>query len=220
MTTQTTIQPIIPVNEAVAQAYTNLTTMYELFDEMRQNDFPEDITRTLYDELIDRATTMLREVNADYQNYIRQNIIRTREARRALYAQQPPRQPRQAQPQHLRQATEPIPTLPNDDEDYEPIVRHRRHVSRALTKREMDVVMPEPCGICYDTYTKLNSVSTCCGHSFCKDCFTSHENATRSQPITCPLCRKMKPIVTEYRGRKSPNTGRASSTDSLIPADV
>jgi len=216
----------IPVSETIAQAYTNLTNTYQMFAEVRQHDFPEDIVSMLYGELTQHLTTMLNEVRADQNNYARQATLRTREARRALNAQRQPRAPAPAP------APEPAPaplalippsdiiviedgpmTPPGPPPEYSMLEelfplrlprRRRRHVSRAIPKRELEDVIAEPCSICYETYKKVNSVSTCCGHSFCKDCFASHEHANRYQTITCPLCRKMMPTITEYRARKAP----------------
>lgn len=217
----------IPVSETIAQAYTDLTNTYQMFAEVRQHDFPEDIVSLLYGELTQHLTAMLNEVRADQNNYARQATLRTREARRAMNAQRQPRQPQAPAPAPAPAnsgAPAQLTLIPPNDiivvdgpgtppgpppgydvsaevERVRIPIRRRRHVSRAIPKRELDVVIPEPCSICYEPYTKVNSVSTCCGHSFCKDCFVTHENTIRDQPISCPLCRKLKPTITEYRAR-------------------
>jgi hypothetical protein len=82
--------------------------------------------------------------------------------------------------------------------------------SKAIKKDDLDVIMPDVCGICLDEYTRANSVSTCCGHNFCVSCYTSaaehcKANVLREdRKMKCPMCRKESPKLTIYRARKTP----------------
>ena len=47
------------------------------------------------------------------------------------------------------------------------------------------------CSICIDDHTRLSTVTTMCGHDFCKSCMCSHldyQLADEQQP-KCPMCR-------------------------------
>ena len=88
-----------------------------------------------------------------------------------------------------------------------PNARRNRRKSKALPKAEIDKDMEDPCSICFEPYTRADSVSTCCNHKFCKTCYGSHEKSVaRGKLVTCPMCRKENPVVTEYRIRKPRET--------------
>lgn len=88
-----------------------------------------------------------------------------------------------------------------------PNARRNRRKSKALPKAEIDKAMEGPCSICFEPYTRADSVSTCCNHHFCKTCYGSHEKSVvRGKLVTCPMCRKENPVVTEYRARKPRET--------------
>ena len=101
-----------------------------------------------------------------------------------------------------------------------PKVRRNRHKSKALPKAEIEKTMEDPFSICFESYTRANSVSTCCNHYFCKDCYASHEKSvTRGKMVSCPLCRKENPVVTEYRARKtrvSKNANKVIETETAV----
>jgi hypothetical protein len=76
----------------------------------------------------------------------------------------------------------------------------------ALKKTEVNQLMPEPCCICMEEYTRVQSVTTSCSHTFCKTCYDEHErtaHVTLHKAVRCPICRTRKPKVTEYRARAS-----------------
>ena len=93
-----------------------------------------------------------------------------------------------------------------------PVVRPRRRrarKSKALSITEIEEVIEDPCCICFETYTRGQSITTCCNHTFCKDCYDSHEKSTPKSK--CPMCRKENPVVTEYRTRKERASGKKVS---------
>jgi hypothetical protein len=100
-----------------------------------------------------------------------------------------------------------------------PVTRMKKPISKALKQSELEVMMPDNCGICMEQNTRANTVTTCCGHSFCKACYDMMLNHTANLPdrrqrkVKCPMCRKECPQVTEYRARKTPVRRNA-----LVPA--
>lgn len=66
-----------------------------------------------------------------------------------------------------------------------------------LTKAAMEVVC-EVCPICMDKPSKINSITTECGHEFCKGCYNEYI-ATANSNKSCPMCRKNDPKITVYR---------------------
>jgi hypothetical protein len=85
-----------------------------------------------------------------------------------------------------------------------PYAHRNKRKSKALPKAEVDKEMADPCSICFEPYTRADSVSTCCNHQFCKTCYGLHEKSVpRGKLVSCPMCRKMNPVVTEYRARKT-----------------
>jgi len=85
-----------------------------------------------------------------------------------------------------------------------PYAHRYKRKSKALPKAEIDKEMADPCGICFEPYTRAESVSTCCNHQFCKTCYGLHEKSVpMGKLVSCPMCRKMNPVVTEYRARKT-----------------
>lgn len=83
----------------------------------------------------------------------------------------------------------------------------RRFNIGCLTKKEQVSKMPEPCCICMDEYTMMDSFTTNCHHSFCKTCFDQHERtglAKLNPRVDCPMCRTQVRSVCSYRARKTP----------------
>jgi len=81
----------------------------------------------------------------------------------------------------------------------------RARITRALKASDVNAFVPDNCGICLEQYTKVNSVTTSCGHTFCKPCFDTHEYMCYRSDVPvvkCPMCRNANPIITEYRPRK------------------
>ena len=82
--------------------------------------------------------------------------------------------------------------------------------TKAIKASQLEEVMPDVCGICLEEYTRANSVSTCCGHSFCSSCYTSAaehcaaNSQRKDRKMKCPMCRKESPKLTVFRARKAP----------------
>ena len=82
--------------------------------------------------------------------------------------------------------------------------------TKAIKACQLEEVMPDVCGICLEEYTRVNSVSTCCGHSFCSSCYTAAaehcaaNSQRKDRKMKCPMCRKESPKLTLFRARKAP----------------
>jgi len=83
--------------------------------------------------------------------------------------------------------------------------RVRKPRIRVLTKATMNTVCDD-CAICMTKPQKLDSVTTDCGHEFCKGCYTDFIAAINSNK-SCPMCRNPNPKITSYRTR-APNQKR------------
>ena len=68
---------------------------------------------------------------------------------------------------------------------------------KTLTEVEIETIC-EDCAICFNKPTKLDSITTECGHEFCKGCYIDYI-ATTNRNKSCPLCRKNNPKITTYR---------------------
>ena len=69
---------------------------------------------------------------------------------------------------------------------------------RAIGRVKFNADCKEVCGICLDTHKKCDSVTTECGHEYCKQCWYSWmSNATSNRK--CPTCRKNHPKTTTFK---------------------
>ena len=55
----------------------------------------------------------------------------------------------------------------------------------------------DSCAICMDIHKKGDSLTTCCGHEFGKECYQNWFNSPTSNQ-KCPTCRATNPSVTVY----------------------
>jgi hypothetical protein len=81
---------------------------------------------------------------------------------------------------------------------------HYKAFVTALTDVEIEAIC-EDCAICFDKPTKLNSITTECGHEFCKGCYKVWVNAANSNK-SCPTCRNPNPKIIAYRPRYQPSS--------------
>jgi len=192
------------VFNAVAETYQELWLI-------RQIEMPDDILSESFTRLTDRIAALNRIAQEQASQHERDSRIRARAERVRLAAVTVQR--RLAETTQIQPVAEvivinndPIHVLP-------PQVRQKRRPARksiALKKTELDAVMPDSCSICMENYTRVNSVTTSCGHAFCKGCYDVHEQtglSNRMLKVRCPLCRTETPKITEYRARKGGNQG-------------
>jgi hypothetical protein len=87
----------------------------------------------------------------------------------------------------------------------EPVRRVRLPKQKSVALKKTDVTHPmtNPCPICYESYTQVQSCLLNCQHHMCKDCiqqWTTSQSAL-GHDINCPLCREKTTLVTGYRER-------------------
>jgi len=187
------------VFNAVAETYQELWLV-------RQVDMPDDILSESFTRFTERIAALNRIVQEQASQHERDARIRAREERVRLAAV--------AAEQIRLAAAEPQQPVVEVIVINAPATRQARQKrqparkSVALKKKELDVMIPESCSICMENYTKVNSVTTSCGHVFCKGCYNAHEQTGLSKhmpKVCCPLCRAETPKITEYRARKGGN---------------
>jgi hypothetical protein len=189
--------PLTPVDQ-LDRVFNTVAGLYQALLVIRPVGMPDDITSEAFDRFINSIDALSRIANEQASQHERDSRIRVREARnRAVDAAR-----LATTTSTTSTATEIIapPPAPNRQ------VRQRRRPARksiALKKTELDVAMPDNCSICIDGYTKVNSVTTSCGHAFCKECYNTHEQTVLANHnrVYCPLCRAVNLKITEYRKR-------------------
>ena len=93
---------------------------------------------------------------------------------------------------------------------------------RVVRRDEFDGIMSDSCGICLDTKTRGETITTSCGHPFCKDCFHSWSdfNVQNGTLVSCPCCRTRCEHTTEVRLRKKKSpTIRNFTPDNIFLRD-
>ncbi|NBW58753.1 hypothetical protein EBR43_13470, partial [bacterium] len=69
---------------------------------------------------------------------------------------------------------------------------------RAIGRIKFNSDCKEVCAICLDTHKKCDSVTTECGHEFCKQCwFSWMSNPAGNRK--CPTCRAYQPKTTTFK---------------------
>ena len=189
------IQYSNPVDR-LGRMFNDVTSMYNELWLVRQVDMPDNILSEAFSQFNESILTLSRMVQEQASQHERDARIRAREERaRMVYAQQ------------VASTATAIPEVIVLDNEL-PIVRHRRRPARksvAVKKMDLPKKMDDPCCICMDEYTRVNSVTTSCGHAFCKGCYDQHEETGLASPtrkVCCPICRSINPKITEYRARK------------------
>jgi hypothetical protein len=197
----TLTQPNHPTNIiTLANAYDEFEEAYAILQGLRGSGLHGDVMRPVYQQTLNRIERLLTVLSDDYIGYMRGERRRTRGV--AIHAAQPAAPVLPSAPE--TPPGSPPPEARRRARGARATFRRRAHKTKAISMRELASQMPEPCSICYEGYTKANSVTTCCGHSFCKGCYSSHEAAHPDRAVDCPLCRKTNPHITEFRSRNKP----------------
>ena len=113
------------------------------------------------------------------------------------------------QPATLIQNVQPLQRVPplqtvQRDQHARPLQHNfvqppRKDVIRALSKAQQLITFADPCSICLNPHTKIDSAITNCGHVFGKNCLQIWTNRNN----TCPQCRTYCSLVTTFRPRKT-----------------
>jgi hypothetical protein len=185
------------------RAFNDVAVMYHDLWLVRQIEMPDDILSESFVQLTNRISVLNRIAQEQASQHERDARIRAREERVRLAAEQ------------AAAAQPPPPVIPEVIQiDHTPAppgnrqVKQKRRPARktiALKKTELDVVIADPCCICMEEYTRVSSVTTSCGHAFCKGCYDTHEQTglSKNMPrVCCPICRAETPKITEYRARR------------------
>jgi len=72
--------------------------------------------------------------------------------------------------------------------------------TRTLPRAVIETNCANACAICIEIPKKIDSLTTECGHEFCKGCYHNWFNS-RNGNKCCPTCRKENPKVTIYKAR-------------------
>lgn len=204
-------------------AFNNVAESYNQLWLLRQHDMPDDIVMESFQQMNTQLLELTRIVQDQTSTHARETRIRERTERVAAQIQQTQQPVRTIEPPghpidppiHPIEQVHPIAQVPPIAIDNDVVLlteaanrRIRTGIRKitALKKTEVNQLMPEPCCICMDEYTRVQSVVTSCSHTFCKTCYDEHErtaHVTLHKAVRCPICRTRKPKVTEYRARAS-----------------
>jgi len=176
-------------------------------------DMPESIVRESVDGLNRYITDLLTNINELHISHVRAQ----RATRRLAAIQTRLPVPETIQTGTVQQTiqTGPIQTGPIQTGPIQPGTiqqtvqpRARIHVNRRprtvaviSDRTTLRAMMPDACGICLDTNNRRNTITTSCGHHYCKGCF-SHwaKNRRGAMAVSCPYCRENVVEITEYKG--------------------
>lgn len=76
---------------------------------------------------------------------------------------------------------------------------------KSLSRVELSACCLDSCSICMEKHSKIDTVTTGCGHEFGKNCYASWLNAPHGNQC-CPVCRKQSPTLVSYRVRATKKT--------------
>jgi len=125
-----------------------------------------------------------------------------------------------------RQQVQEATALVQEDPPVERQPRATKPKSKALKRSALEALMPDDCGICLEKTTRILTIDTCCGHSFCKTCYDAYRVSALTRErradrvIKCPLCRKVNPKITEYRARKPPTRQAAATVEAAATIEA
>jgi hypothetical protein len=99
-----------------------------------------------------------------------------------------------------------------------PRVYRPRETTRVLKRSEETETVSEPCGVCHESYLKLENYTFNCEHQCCKGCFQGWMGTKmgRGEAVTCPFCRERVLTYTGYRKRAVPQR-REGGRDGGMP---
>jgi hypothetical protein len=75
-----------------------------------------------------------------------------------------------------------------------------------LSREELAKSMDDVCIICMETHNISDTLRTCCGHCFGKDCFQTwrEQCETHNRCVNCPMCKNSAPSITKYAELSQP----------------
>lgn len=114
-------------------------------------------------------------------------------------------------PENVRPAAELRPA------DAIPSLTPDKH--KILPRAAFEADCAEVCAICLETHKKGESLTTCCGHEFGKDCYRSWIFSTASNH-KCPTCRTVNPKYTTYSKRVYRAPQRQNNVVNVVENNV
>jgi hypothetical protein len=166
-------------------------------------DMPESIVRESVNGLNRYITDLLTNINELHISHVRAQratrrlvAIQTRPPVPETVIQDPIQQTVQTDP--IQQTVQTGPIQPRARIH---VNRRPRTVAVISDRTTLRAMMPDACGICLDTNNRRNTITTSCGHHYCKGCF-SHwaKNRRGAMAVSCPYCRENVVEITEYKG--------------------
>ena len=103
----------------------------------------------------------------------------------------PPRPPPPAQLRPVAQLRPAAPRQPTE------LIPDKRKI---LSRAAFAANCAEVCAICLDNHQKGETITTCCGHDFGKECYRNWIFSPASNQ-KCPTCRTVNPKITVYGKR-------------------
>ena len=102
--------------------------------------------------------------------------------------------------EEMRRMGMSVPTRPSTSKNS---CQELTQITRVLPQKELEEVFSDYCAICCDNHRRLESLTTCCGHCFGKECFDQWANVCKrdQKRITCPMCKNEIKSITTYRTR-------------------
>ena len=209
--------PLNPVDR-LDRVFNDVAAMYQELWLVRQVEMPDDILSESFARFTERITILSRIAQEQASQHERDSRIRAREERARLAAVEqaridaertlavavaiPPPHPVEPVPEVI--IIDPAPQVNRQ------VTQKRKPARKSVALKKMELVktVDDPCCICMEKYTRVNSVTTSCGHSFCKSCYDRVEQtglASHTRKVCCPICREGNPKITEYRARKGGN---------------
>ena len=152
-------------------------------------DMPESIVRESVNGLNRYITDLLSNINELHISHVRAQ----RATRRLAAIQTRPPVPETIIQDPIQQTVQPRARIH--------VNRRPRTVAVISDRTTLRAMMPDACGICLDTNNRRNTITTSCGHHYCKGCF-SHwaKNRRGAMAVSCPYCRENVVEITEYKG--------------------
>lgn len=152
-------------------------------------DMPESIVRESVDVLTRNIINLLTNINELHISHVRAQ----RATRRQTAIQAPPPTQQTVQPDTIQR--DPIQPRPRVRVNSRP-----RTVVVISDRDTLEAMMPDACGICLDTTIRRKTITTSCGHHYCKGCFTQWAKNRRGRtPVSCPYCRENVVEIIEYK---------------------
>ena len=177
------------------------------------DSFPPDILDESFHVMFDtiqQFNTNLREIQRDH---IRQ--VRIQQRRQRLLRNRPiiDLMPTEQLVEIFGNDHEILQNRIDNEENTHPITnpvipRMKKPLSKIIKKTEFDAVIDDNCGICLDTKTRGETITTECGHNYCITCFDAlvqfrkQQISRQNKVVHCPHCRSANPRITVYKMRK------------------